>query len=701
MALTPERMAELDAYYASQKAQAAPAATISPERMAELDKFFNVAPAPDVSMAESAIRGVGQGASFGFGDEVMAGIGAGVAKAFGGDATADSSLGQLYDEGLKNVRAENKAAEAANPKTFIAGDVAGSLLLPAGAIRSAKTVKQMAGVGAGAGMIQGAGRSEKDITDPAILKDIAIGGTVGAVLTPVAAKVVGAGVDGIKQISGKIADVVKPNSAMPKGTFTSDIKEALHGASEDVMKRFRAGIRGGLTPNQSLIKIQAEQMDVPLSAGDITQNVMRQAEEDIALKGGYGEKALQLTKNFRDNQQEKLRTLAGNVSQTLAPKEGAALVNQADVGAAITKELKATALSAKGKAEGAYDKAAKMKAQAPLSELKNFATVTRKALIREGYDVDFMPSVSKRLKEVSDFMKKAEKINVKGINLNTLESFRKRVVKSPAASPSEYGALNLIKKTYDSYADDFIEKGLIQGDDAALKQIKDARELWSSYKQTIYGKDGKSIIGKIVDSDWTPETVMQQLIGAGKLGANKEAGNAVKQLKNVLGETSPEFKQLKQVGFNKLFGDDLQSVLDGDLTKAVSGGNFAKNVDNLLRDNRTLAEALYTKNELNLIKMAARVSAQATTRADGAINRSGTAPALARIFNQVMAKFPLGIGELATGVKTEAVNIMKERSLAKSFSGQISQEINPFAKALASKLGGESSGQYSMRNVRK
>ncbi len=719
MALTPERMAELDAYYAAQKAQTAPAATLSPERMAELDKFFNAAPAPDVSMAESAIRGVGQGASFGFGDEVMAGIGAGYAKAFGGDATDDSSLSQLYEEGLKNVRAENKAAEVANPKTFIAGDIAGSLLLPAGAIGSAKTMGQIAKVGAGAGMIQGAGRSESD-TALGVVGDAAIGGIAGAVLSPAVAKGVDVVGRGIKSLGGKITDIIKPlpitlNSKididlkLPKGTVTDDIRQALSGASDDVMKRFKEGIKDGLTPNQALIKVQAKDLDVPLSAGDITQSVTRQAEEDMALKGVYGEHAMAMAKSFRDDQQGKLRALASNVSQTLAPKEGAALVNQMDVGASIIKELKSTALTAKNQASNAYEVASKMKAQAPISELKNFATITRKNLIREGYDIDFMPSASKRLKEVGDFMKKAEKINVKGINLNTLENFRKRVINSPAATPAEYKALGIIRKTYDNYANDFIEKGLIQGDDAAIKQIKDARGLWSDYKQTIYGKDGKSIIGKIVDSDWTPETVMQQLIGAGKLGANKEAGNAVKQLKNVLGESSPEFKQLKQVGFTKLFGDDLQSLLDGDLTKAVSGGNFAKNVDNLLRDNKTLAETLYTKSELDLIKAAARVSAQATTRAEGAVNRSATTPALLRVVNQILAKIPV-VGQYASGISSKAarpfINAQKEVELTQSFAGKINkgdlpppamQEINPFAKALASKLGGESGGQSSMR----
>ena len=86
------------------------------------------APAPDVSWLESALRGGVQGATLGFSDEAMGALGA--AGSLGEVVQADDSIGklkELYQRYRDIERGKNKAAEDANPKTYLAGNVAGGI----------------------------------------------------------------------------------------------------------------------------------------------------------------------------------------------------------------------------------------------------------------------------------------------------------------------------------------------------------------------------------------------------------------------------------------------------------------------------------------------------------------------------------------------------------------------------------------------
>ncbi len=654
-------------------------------------------PMPKPTGLQSTVRGVQQGASFGFGDEIKSGIGAAVAKVFGGEATNDQSLGQLYDEALASERGKDKLAAETNPISYYAGDIAGGVALPVGAIKNAKTVGQLAGVGVGAGLIQGVGRSESENAQ-GLITDAAIGGAVGGVLTPAVSKAAGAASNLFRSNSTKAGATLEPDIGsaslrMNSNANTDEINSLLSNASDDVVKRFNAGVEAGLAPEESLIRAQAEKFGVRLSIGDITQNVSKQAEEDLALKGVYGQRAESQVRAFRDAQQQDLANLGENVSSSISGR-AISNTNESDIADSIAQRLKMSAKEDKGVASAAYDTAKNLKAYAPIEVVKELPTALRKTLQEQQFDIESMPSVSKRLTEAERFMKGAEINNFTGVSLNTMENFRKRIVNSAVSSDAERTALGIMKRTYDSFSDDIIDQGLLKGTDDALSQIKEARGLWAAYKQKYYGADGKAVIGKVIDNDYTPEQTMQLLIGSGKIGAKKDAAKTVQQLKNILGENSEEFLQLKQAGFARLFGNNLQSILNGgNIEKAIVGGKYAQNVDDFLRTNDSLAEVLFKPDELNLIKNSARIAAQATTRQPGAVNQSGTAPGILRVVNQILERIPL-VGKYASGLTNKAVapiiNAGKESSIAQSLRGDIPRNLNDipsFSKVLGEKAG--------------
>lgn len=181
--------------------------------------------AEPVSKAESAARGLVQGATLGFGEEI-----GGLAKAAGrklGDAffglENQKDFGDRYRQERDAIRADDKAAQEANPGSYLAGNITGGvtagLLIPGGA---SATLGRAALTGAAFGAGSGVGMSEADLTKGEVL-DAATDAAKGAVIGGVtgaggygAAKAIGAG---IRKLQGK------PVRTGAAGKIASEIAE--------------------------------------------------------------------------------------------------------------------------------------------------------------------------------------------------------------------------------------------------------------------------------------------------------------------------------------------------------------------------------------------------------------------------------------------------------------------------------------------
>lgn len=129
----------------------------------------------DISYLESLLRGGGQGATLGFEDEAIGGLQA-AGKKLTGDKT---DLAELYRQYRDMERQKNEAAQQANPKTFMGGELAGGAatsLVPGGAIGTA-------GKAMGLGAASALGQSNADLTQGDLggaAKDVGLGAAVGA-----------------------------------------------------------------------------------------------------------------------------------------------------------------------------------------------------------------------------------------------------------------------------------------------------------------------------------------------------------------------------------------------------------------------------------------------------------------------------------------------------------------------------------------
>lgn len=216
----------------------------------EMSAFGITAP---VSQGESALRGAAQGATFGFAPAI-----AGAAEAIPTALNAASGTGSMQDilDAYRKARDASKtkfdAAEKANPKTFMAGSLAGGLapaLLTGGASAEGSLAKGLASslpvsaetaagalTGAGYGALSGAGQavsSGEGLEQGA--KDVAANAAGGALLGGAASKLgqtLGAVPEALDSFGNKQAiEATGANKGMIKQMLGKDARASSYAAS--------------------------------------------------------------------------------------------------------------------------------------------------------------------------------------------------------------------------------------------------------------------------------------------------------------------------------------------------------------------------------------------------------------------------------------------------------------------------------------
>jgi hypothetical protein len=183
--------------------------------------------------AYDTAKGVGQGLTFGGGDELLGGLQASKDVLIGDKSLSDWA-DQYRSHQQENEDEYNKAKER-SPVLTTAGEIAGGLALPAGSIGLAGKGLSTAGkiaLGAGTGAVAGALGSEGNLEEnpSEMAKDAAFGATVGAVAEP-AVKLAGLAGKGIQKLaspySQKVRDFVNDYSLLRQGKKA--IQEGLEG----------------------------------------------------------------------------------------------------------------------------------------------------------------------------------------------------------------------------------------------------------------------------------------------------------------------------------------------------------------------------------------------------------------------------------------------------------------------------------------
>lgn len=180
----------------------------------------------DTSRGGAFVRGIAQGGSMGFGDELAGALGAAASSVGLLDNKENLSFGDAYRQYRDQARESDRLAEAKHGGAYIAGQVVGGIAtapaLPGGAV---STLGKAAATGAGYGAVAGLGGSKADLTrgevDQAAI-DTGIGAGVG-----LAAGAVG---HGIVKGAGKAASAIRARVGGEAGR----VEHAARGVAEKV-----------------------------------------------------------------------------------------------------------------------------------------------------------------------------------------------------------------------------------------------------------------------------------------------------------------------------------------------------------------------------------------------------------------------------------------------------------------------------------
>lgn len=129
---------------------------------------------PKVSQLESGLRGAAQGASLGFADEALGALSNLSNKLVNPNASLFDT--ENYAKVRDSQRAADAAAQQANPGTYLAGQLGGSVALPVGSLNAAKGALLGGAQALGGSNAEDAGDLARDTGTGAIL-----GGAAGAI----------------------------------------------------------------------------------------------------------------------------------------------------------------------------------------------------------------------------------------------------------------------------------------------------------------------------------------------------------------------------------------------------------------------------------------------------------------------------------------------------------------------------------------
>lgn len=240
---------------------------------------------PDRGAVDAGARGVAQGATANFSDEIRGLVEAsganpddpasvyklisGALKYFGGDAKAKES----YDTAVARERELNKTAEEQHPIASTVGQVAGAVALPLGAGAGAATLpgRMAAGAGVGAAMGGAAGVGEGKGAVDSISRGL-VGAAAGGALGGAAPAVIEGAVQGARALATPAANAIR-GVRDPEGEAARRVATALQ---RDIQNDPNAVSR--LTPQEFAASAQsggpAAVMDI---GGETTRALARSA----------------------------------------------------------------------------------------------------------------------------------------------------------------------------------------------------------------------------------------------------------------------------------------------------------------------------------------------------------------------------------------------------------------------------------------
>lgn len=402
--------------------------------------------------------------------------------------------------------------------------------------------------------------------------------------------------DELGQISDEFASALQA-SGINVNEFGRKGQQAIIDAYKQLGSRFAKEAKN-VTAAASIADV-----NFPLTRGQATGDIAQLAEEEAmrnAARGSFAQKIL-----ARFDERQKAEVLKDIESKQKAFSVGQITTAPEEVGGKLYELIRNKQLEMKGQYKTAYESVDPTALRVLTEAVDPLESRVASVLKDRVVDPKLTPASRNAIAEIKSIIPKTGKANVTDLSLKSIETTRKKLneLYKAGANDTDKGNVSAIIKEFDNWLDDSISDGLIRGDIDQLSKLKEARSLFSKYKETFPTKDvskladadAAKVIRTIVEKDLQPSEVMNLLYGKSAIGESQSAVRTVQRLKKMFGSESNEFKQFQESAFVRLTRDSQGNMLPA--------SKIVKTIDELfMGKGSALTRELFDATQINTIR---------------------------------------------------------------------------------------------------
>ena len=486
----------------------------------------------DRGTVASGVNAMQSGALMGFDDE-LAGAGAAydasggllnmAKRAVSGDDIITPEMSAAYERGQRTADYGRMARERNHPVANIAGEIAGGITTAGGLASKGVT---LAGRTAGKGLLPkiGAGAVE----------GAAYGGAIGA-----------GHADSGERLTGAA------NGALI-GAATGGLIEGSIGAAGAGVRAYRnrGAAASQVVDEASKRTADAAEMGIDLSRGQATRDFAAETFESDAITGGRGQAAQRILQRQRDKQTGQVNAALDKVQDGLA---NSTVDDPFDAAMNVQSAVRSRSQALKREAGELYDRVGKSGTQVDVKAVDDLAPRIWQAMddadgVLGNVVVDHMP-VAKTLYAKLGNLKQRVPDGAVSLDVAGIEKLRQSFSKAKGSGADESRVIGSMKREFDGWFEDTVDKALMSGDPSVLDDLKKARTSYAQYMSIK--KSPTQIVRKMADESADSVEIANWLLGSAKLGGRQNNAAVVREIKDLIGDDSQAMNDLRRAAFHQ------------------------------------------------------------------------------------------------------------------------------------------------------
>lgn len=442
--------------------------------------------------------------------------------------------------------------------------------------------------------------------------------------------------------------------------------------TDDFAQAFAREARGAVDPGQAARMAEASALPVrvPMTRGQMTGRASDQMFEDLAAKGVYGRPAEIAMQGAKAEQARALQSNVHAIQDRLAGGR-ASVSGWGQAGETAQDALTSMRATGKRAVDDAYDLARSTAAGfqgGDVSSLGHFvgirmgvddATLVPVAMKRletlksmgEAPVTGTTPLTGAKLGHHGDIRATAPQSDIRSVPVDKLFSWRQETGRlareMQRTNPTEARALSNMVHGFDEALPAMVDDALLQGDQAAIEAWKSAIGTARMFNGRFKGGD---LVERLTATDWRsgtrqlvvpPDKASNAIFGSATLFGGQNTARDLTRLREVLGVDSEAWQKIREEAWLRLV-DAGKGGVQFDGSRGISGAKFASAFDNAMMKHKAVMEALYSPDELNLMRQFRGVSTRATVPVEGGKNTSNTVPAMANTVQRMLGSTFMG-----------------------------------------------------------